>query len=404
MNVTNTDIAQKNGTFSFPQNTAGSDEFVMYLTGRIGETFFQDGIELARLKNELSGSKAKKVKMYLSTEGGDMKAAFDIVSFMKSQNKSFEVINAGMAASAGTLLLAGGDKASSYTYAVGMLHKPQSFAFGDEADMQDAIDVLRIFEESVYPIYLDRIEKNGKLVNGSREETKQLLKDKYMKAKTMTWLTADDMLELGIIDNIIKEKVSNKTVQNHITNCLGTIKDIPSNVANNLNTIFNNIEKEEEMSLFNNIINAFKSKKIDLPENATETDIVKVINELPTVEETEDLTAILEGQKTEITNAFETKFTEVTNLVNGLKDKVTEVENKAKGLETENATLKSTLASLQDTNTSISNELATLKGSKPPMPPAQNTADTIVDKPTNVYNGGIRKGTAVVKTVSPSSN
>jgi ATP-dependent protease ClpP protease subunit/predicted nucleic acid-binding Zn-ribbon protein len=408
------DSNTKNGTFSFPLIPHNSldvtEELPIYLTGYVGETFFQDGIELTRLRNEVEAYKPKKVKMYLSTEGGDMKAAFDIVSYMKSQKDvTFTVVNAGLVASAGTIILMGADKAESYNYGIGMVHKPSMMAYGDESAMQKAIDTLQVFENSIYPIYLDRIEKNKKLVNNSKEDTLTYLKS-LMKPSEMTWLSAEEMLQIGFIDKIINQTTQTKTVQNHVMNSLSIFNTIPNKHKDNLSTVFSadinkdfQTEKEKDMD-FSKIINAFKAKfiNVELADNATDSEIVEVINkiEVPTVDNAAAVNnEVTEQLKSEV-EGFSAKVENLTNLLTEFKTKIETVENKAAEFETENKALKAAVTNLQNDNTKLSGELASIKGSSAPVQQSSGDGNTVVEEKKAVpFNrAGVRTGIATVIT------
>jgi ATP-dependent Clp protease protease subunit len=128
----------------------------------------------------LSQVDAKRaITMHIDSPGGSVKAGLGMVDVMEYIPNDIETINTGMAASMGSVLLGAGTKGmrSSLRHSRTMLHQSSGGAGGN---IQDA----RItFEEC-------------------DKDPKKVMKD----ATRDLWLSADEALKYGIIDEVIKPK------------------------------------------------------------------------------------------------------------------------------------------------------------------------------------------------------
>jgi len=136
----------------------------------------------------------KDIQIYLNSPGGSVYAGLGIYDTMQYIRPDVATICTGMAASMGSVLLGAGKKGmrSSLKHSRTMLHQSSGGAGGN---IQDA------------RITFDEWEKvNSELFNllGSYcgKEPKKVMKD----ASRDLWLSADEALKYGIIDEVIKPK------------------------------------------------------------------------------------------------------------------------------------------------------------------------------------------------------
>lgn len=135
----------------------------------------------------LTDAGGSDVDIYINSGGGDLFAATEIYSAVKSYKGSAKIHVVGLAASAASLIMCAAKNDIALSALV-MIHNVSSFAAGDHAAMAHESEVLRKADRAVCQAYS---EKTGK------SETELLpLMDKE------TWLTAAEAVELGLCDEI----------------------------------------------------------------------------------------------------------------------------------------------------------------------------------------------------------
>lgn len=134
------------------------------------------------------------ITMHIDSPGGSVKSGLSIVDVMEYINCDIRTINTGMAASMGSILLGAGTKGkrSSLRFSKTMLHQSSGGAGGN---IQDA------------RISMVEWEKTNKILFELLSEYCDKPADVIMKDSTRDlWLSSDEALEYGIIDEIITKK------------------------------------------------------------------------------------------------------------------------------------------------------------------------------------------------------
>jgi ATP-dependent Clp protease protease subunit len=134
------------------------------------------------------------ITMHIDSPGGSVKSGLSMVDVMQYIKSDIVTVNTGMAASMGSVLLGAGTKGkrSSLRFSKTMLHQSSGGAYGN---IQDA----RInFEEweKVNNILFDLL---GEFCD---KDPKQVMED----SSRDFWMDANEALEYGIIDEVIKSK------------------------------------------------------------------------------------------------------------------------------------------------------------------------------------------------------
>jgi ATP-dependent Clp protease, protease subunit len=143
----------------------------------------------------LSNSDSKKeITMHLDTPGGSVKAGLSIVDVMDYISNDIRTINTGMAASMGSVLLGAGTKGKrmSLRFSQTMLHQSSG---GLQGNIQDARITMKEWEK-VNDILFNLL---GGYCGKDAEQVKQ-------DAARDLWLSSDEALAYGIIDEIVKPK------------------------------------------------------------------------------------------------------------------------------------------------------------------------------------------------------
>jgi ATP-dependent Clp protease protease subunit len=142
----------------------------------------------------LDNIETKDITLHIDSPGGSVKSGLSIVDVMDYVSSDIVTINTGMAASMGSILLGAGTKGKRHSlrFSKVMLHQVSSGAHGHIEDMKISMAETEKYNKILF----------GLLGQYTDKDPKQVLED---SARDM-WLTADEALAYGIIDNIITNK------------------------------------------------------------------------------------------------------------------------------------------------------------------------------------------------------
>jgi ATP-dependent Clp protease protease subunit len=142
----------------------------------------------------LDSSDKSDITMHIDSPGGSVKSGLSMVDVMEYISCDIRTVNTGMAASMGSVLLGAGTKGkrSSLRFSRTMLHQSSGGAYGN---IQDA-RINMIEWEKTNKILFDLL---GSYCGKTTEQV-------TLDATRDLWLSADDALEYGIIDEIVKTK------------------------------------------------------------------------------------------------------------------------------------------------------------------------------------------------------
>jgi ATP-dependent Clp protease protease subunit len=134
------------------------------------------------------------ITMHIDSPGGSVKSGLSMVDVMEYISCDIRTVNTGMAASMGSVLLGAGTKGkrSSLRFSQTMLHQSSGGAVGN---IQDAEISMREWRK-VNKILFDLL---GSYCGKTAEQVMQ-------DASRDLWLSSDEALEYGIIDEIVKTK------------------------------------------------------------------------------------------------------------------------------------------------------------------------------------------------------
>lgn len=125
----------------------------------------------------------------LATIGGDFDNGLSIYNILK-QHPAFVTMNVmGYALSMGSHIMLAGDKINIVQNGLVMMHRVQTWSFGDAGQLRKDAAIAEKHEAAVRPLYAVRM-------GISEQEVQQLLVDE-------TWYTANEALAAGLVDAII---------------------------------------------------------------------------------------------------------------------------------------------------------------------------------------------------------
>ncbi|MGN9222410.1 head maturation protease, ClpP-related [Coprococcus comes] len=172
------------------QAEVGSER-VLELYGTIAETsWFDDDVTPKMFHDELFAGKGP-VTVWLNSPGGDCIAASQIYTMLMDYQDDVTIKIDGIAASAASVIAMAGTKVLMAPTALMMIHNPMTMAYGNQADMEKAIEMLDEVKESIMNAY----EIKTSL---SRAKLSHLMDSE-------TWMNANKAIELGFADDILKD-------------------------------------------------------------------------------------------------------------------------------------------------------------------------------------------------------
>ena len=134
----------------------------------------------------------KDIKLYINSPGGSIYAGFAIIDTMNYIEPDVQTIGIGLQASMGSLLLSSGAKGKRFCLpnARVMIHQPSSGTEGKITDQEIAL------KEGIEPkrIVIDMMCKN------TGKDAKTIERDMDRD----NWMSAEEALKYGIIDEVIK--------------------------------------------------------------------------------------------------------------------------------------------------------------------------------------------------------
>ena len=172
-------------------------ERTLELYGTIAEeSWFDDDFTPQMFKDELYAGSGD-ITVWINSPGGDCVAAAQIYNMLANYKGNVTVKIDGIAASAASVIAMAGSTVLMSPVSMMMIHNPATFAFGDHAEMEKAIEMLDGVKDSIINAYT---LKTGM----SRAKLSRLM-------DAETWMDATKAVELGFADDIItKNKFSKK--------------------------------------------------------------------------------------------------------------------------------------------------------------------------------------------------
>ncbi|WP_243032909.1 ClpP-like prohead protease/major capsid protein fusion protein [Vibrio cincinnatiensis] len=199
-------------------NEADDKPAQLYIHGIIGSY----DIAALDLVAALQAIGNKDIKVHIHTRGGGVYEGIAIHNALKAhKGKTIGVVD-GLVASTGTYVLSACDVRQMPSNTSMMIHNPQIGAWGEEDDLEAALQQWKNSRELISQEY---VERSG---------GKKTLDDFLEAMKKETWFTAEKALEWGLIDEVIAPV--------DLTNCfteddakdIAKFKNVPESLLNAL--------------------------------------------------------------------------------------------------------------------------------------------------------------------------
>jgi len=172
--------------------TAKADKAEIWIYEMIGEDFWTGGgVTANSFRKELADIKASQIDLHINSPGGVVFDGVTIYNLIKQHPANVTTYIDGLAASIASVIALAGDKVIMAANALYMVHNPTGLAMGTASDMRSLADVLDKIAGTMVGTY---VSKTGK----PEADIKAML-------DAETWMTADEALEHGFIDEISEE-------------------------------------------------------------------------------------------------------------------------------------------------------------------------------------------------------
>lgn len=225
------------------------------------------------VRTKINQANGQPINLTISSGGGSVTEGMGIADLVANYPEETTATGIGLVASIATVVLLAADNVKMTENAFMMIHRPWSYTMGNADELEATAELLDKMEAKLLDIYTASVLKR----RGYQNNLKEIITN-MMAAET--WLTAQEALEFGFIDEIVK--VGEKNIDMlPLQNSLNKFLNVPA-------ALLNNTKKEDEMG--SSILEKIKSllngmDDTDKVENVIEEE--KVMEEEPKNDEVE---------------------------------------------------------------------------------------------------------------------
>lgn len=198
---------------------------------------------------QLEAAAGQDVEVHISSAGGSAFDAIAIYDLLKKYSGNVTTYIDALAASAASIVAMGGKTVVMSKYALLMIHKPMVDTGGNSDELLKDVQMLNVVQSRLAQIYMDKTGLDAANIN--------------TLINSVTWLTANQALDLGFIDEVedYSANITNSALIKNYTSiapvayqkCINKILNINSNM-----NIENKELIEKTTSVLDKIMNFFK--------------------------------------------------------------------------------------------------------------------------------------------------
>lgn len=225
------------------------------------------------VRAKINQANGQPINLTISSGGGSVTEGMGIADLVANYPEETTATGIGLVASIATVVLLAADKVKMTENAFMMIHRPWSYTMGNADELEATAELLDKMEAKLLDIYTASVIKR----KGDQKNLKEIITN-MMAAET--WLTAQEALEFGFIDEIVK--VGEKNIDMlPLQNSLNKFLNVPA-------ALLNNTKKEDEMG--SSILEKIKSLLNSIDETPTVENVIeeqKVVEDVPKNDEVE---------------------------------------------------------------------------------------------------------------------
>ena len=203
----------------------------------------------AYIQSQLEIATGQDVEVHISSTGGSAFDAIAIYDLLKKYPGKVTTYIDALAASAASIVAMAGQTVVMGKYALLMIHKPIVGSGGNADELLKDVQMLNVVQSRLAQIYMDKTGLDGVTVNSL--------------INSVTWMTADQALDLGFIDQVedYSEAITNNALIKKYTSSAPALYQRCINKILNTNNNMNIENKElidKTTSVLDKIMNFFK--------------------------------------------------------------------------------------------------------------------------------------------------
>tara|TARA_Y100000004_G_scaffold57594_1_gene64130 strand:+ start:60 stop:668 length:609 start_codon:yes stop_codon:yes gene_type:complete len=166
------------------------EDSIIFINDEINDHTLTDLVIRMRSLLQHRKDKAAPVNLMINSPGGDIYEMFGIIDYIESLDVKVNTICRGRAFSAAAIILTcgTGSRMMSKRSTV-MFHQSSSFLGGKMSDITAYLDNVKNLEKVIYTMLAERTKKDAEWWKN--------------KMRNDMFLTAEELLEIGVIDQII---------------------------------------------------------------------------------------------------------------------------------------------------------------------------------------------------------
>jgi len=223
--------------------------YKIYLYDTETDCIGSGSLSSAYIQTQLETAAGQDVEVHISSVGGSAFDAIAIYDLLKKYPGNVTTYIDALAASAASIVAMGGKTVVMSKYALLMIHKPMVGTGGNADELLKDVQMLNVVQSRLAEVYMDKTGLDGLTVNSL--------------INSVTWMTADQALDLGFIDRVddYSETITNSAIIKKYTSSAPAIYQRCINKILNTNSNMN-IENRELIerttSVLDKIMNFFK--------------------------------------------------------------------------------------------------------------------------------------------------
>ena len=149
------------------------------------------------VRSKINDAKGEEINLVISSGGGSVTEGMGIADLIANYPNETTATGIGLVASIATVVLLSADKVKMTENAFLMIHRPWSYTMGNADELEATAELLDKMEAKLLDIYTASVYKR----KGKQKDLKNKI-TQMMAAET--WMTAQEALEFGFIDEIVK--------------------------------------------------------------------------------------------------------------------------------------------------------------------------------------------------------
>ena len=166
------------------------EDSVIFINDEITDHTLTDFIIRMRSLLQHRKDKDAPINLLINSPGGDIHEMFGIIDYIESLDVKVNTICRGRAFSAAAVILTCGTGTRMISKrSTVMFHQSSSFLGGKMSDITAFLENVKDLEKTIYTMLSERTKKDAEWWRG--------------KMKSDMFLTAEELLEIGVVDQII---------------------------------------------------------------------------------------------------------------------------------------------------------------------------------------------------------